>query len=279
MTSKYVINPLNKKDVESFLDDKAKEIIKYFIIKSLISQPEPLVGQKNLPIQVPKEHIEQWFTQALNVEPVGSGSYPIDIYSASGKWGADLKMLNMQVDPSGLPTKGDSGEASLGQQFKDTGLSLDTLFSKGKFKEIIKGWLTLYSNKLAKVKNDYEIDDIYYFFILRPNDSNNGATFYLTGARVDDTAIDGVSLLKKAKSSIFLKNFIPNKFGNTKIYKAKKRLELRLKPREWIESGNTIKITTDFHAEHINLRDNTIDTNFIKNLVTRIQNTIVKFET
>ncbi len=83
----HVINPLSKEELSSFLDVKSKEIIKYFIAKSLFSQPEPKIGQKTLPIQVPKEHIEQWFTQSFDVKPVGAGSYPIDIYNERENWG------------------------------------------------------------------------------------------------------------------------------------------------------------------------------------------------
>lgn len=93
----YVINPLTSEELLSFLDEKSKNIIKYFIIKSLFSQPEPKVGQKQLPIQIPKDHIEQWFTQALDVKPVGAGSGPIDIYNEREHWGADIKMLNIKL--------------------------------------------------------------------------------------------------------------------------------------------------------------------------------------
>lgn len=137
----YVINPMNSDDLSSFLDDKAKKIIEYFILKSLISQPESIIGQNSLPIQVPKEHIEQWFTQALNVKPIGSGSYPIDIYSESKKWGADLKMLNMDVNINGEPANTTSGEASLGQKFTGTGKSLDTLFAQKAYSQIKNAWL------------------------------------------------------------------------------------------------------------------------------------------
>ncbi len=84
-TTDFVINPLKQSDLQKFLDAKSKKIIKYFIIKSLFSQPEPKEGQKTLPIQIPKEHIEQWFTQSLDVKPVGAGSYPIDIYNEREK--------------------------------------------------------------------------------------------------------------------------------------------------------------------------------------------------
>jgi hypothetical protein len=169
---KFVINPITKENLLKFLDNKSKEIIKYFIVKSLFSQPEPRLNQKQLPIQIPKEHIEQWFTQALDVKPVGAGSYPIDIYNERENWGADIKMLNIKVDENGDVLNSDSGEASLGQNFSDAGIELDSLFLSKSFDKIKNNWVKLYKTKYESLKRNYPIKKIFYFFILRPGDSN-----------------------------------------------------------------------------------------------------------
>ncbi len=266
-------------DLNSFLDEKAKKIIEYFILKSLIAQPESIVGQKSLPIQVPKEHIEQWFTQALNVKPIGSGSYPIDIYSESKKWGADLKMLNMDINIDGKPSDTTSGEASLGQKFIGTGKSLDTLFEQKAYVQIMNSWLNLYKEKIKKASTDYKLKDIIYFFVLRPNlSSNNEASFYLCGARLDINKINKVEIDRATETSLFLKNFIDTNYGNTKIYKSKKRLELRLRPKFWIDNNKAIKITTTFNPKNINLRDTMVDFNFIQKRIDDISKTKVTFD-
>ncbi len=275
----YVINPMEFDDLNSFLDEKAKKIIEYFILKSLIAQPESIVGQKSLPIQVPKEHIEQWFTQALNVKPIGSGSYPIDIYSESKKWGADLKMLNMDINIDGKPSDTTSGEASLGQKFIGTGKSLDTLFEQKAYVQIMNSWLNLYKEKIKKASTDYKLKDIIYFFVLRPNlSSNNEASFYLCGARLDINKINKVEIDRATETSLFLKNFIDTNYGNTKIYKSKKRLELRLRPKFWIDNNKAIKITTTFNPKNINLRDTMVDFNFIQKRIDDISKTKVTFD-
>ena len=46
----------------------------------------------------------------------------------------------------------------------------------------------------------------------------------------------------KKVESIFINGFIDSTLGNAKIYKAKKRLELRLKPLAWFEQGLCIVI-------------------------------------
>ena len=47
--------------------------------------------------EIPKEHIEQWFVQALNAQSVGAGSYPVDILMPN-QYGADVKMLSCVID-------------------------------------------------------------------------------------------------------------------------------------------------------------------------------------
>ena len=274
----YVINPLSKEELREFLDDKAEDIIKYFLLKSLFSQPESRADQKQLPIQIPKEHIEQWFTQSLDVKPVGAGSYPIDIYNDREKWGADIKMLNIKLTKKGLVSRSDSGEASLGQKFSGPGVDLDSMFANKKYDQIKDSWVKLYQEKYFSLKKDYDIKKIYYFFILRPGTQIEGADFYFSGAVIDLKALDKVGVERATKSSVFLNQFIQNEYGNTKIYKAKKRLELRLKPKAWIESGFSIKITTSYIGEHINLREEKIGPDHLKKQIDNLKNVEIRFE-
>lgn len=252
---KYVITPLTEKELRTFFNKKAIKVIEYFLKKSIISQPEKVVGQNNnLPIQIPKEHIEQWVVQALGAKPAGAGSYPIDVRTKS--WGADIKMLSCKIDKKGNLTNSDSGETSLAQKFSDgnfgDGNTLDKLFSDKKFDFIWKKWKEIIVNKYKKVEIDFGIKDIYYFIILRA-----GTDFHLCGLKVD------LSLLKKTKinkkrstnDSIWIENFINDEYGHVKIYKAKKRFELRLKPAKWYNSKIVITFKTDFKQRTANILD------------------------
>ena len=276
----YVINPLSKEELSSFLDTKSKEIIKYFIVKSLFSQPEPKMGQKTLPIQVPKEHIEQWFTQSFDVKPVGAGSYPIDIYNERENWGADIKMLNIKLNKKGEIAKGDSGEASLGQKFGGPGVNLDKMFELGDFEEIKNQWVILFRKKYESLTKEFPIEKIYYFFILRPSSQTSGADFYFTGAILNVNKLEDVSVdtLRTTKKSVFLSNFIDAEFGNTKIYKAKKRLELRLTAKKWIDEGKSIKITTSFTHSHVDLRKENVGPEYLEKEIDKIKGINIKFE-
>lgn len=274
----YVINPLTSEELNGFLDDKSRDIIKYFIVKSLFSQPEPKLDQNQIPIQIPKEHVEQWFTQALNVHSVGAGSYPIDIYNLEQKWGADIKMLNIKVDKFGNITNSSSGEASLGQKFTGPGIDLDTWFAQKEYEKIKDSWVNLYNEKYNSIKDKYEINKIYYFFILRPGTQVEGADFYFTGAIIDLDNLHKIEVNKKktTSKSVFLNHFIDNDYGNIKIYKAKKRLELRLNPKKWIENGFSLKISTSFQNKPINLRDDYTDS-YLDDRIDQLKNVTINF--
>lgn len=240
-----VLRPLPKTEIETFFSEHSLKVFQYFMNVSLFAQPEVTKDKDSLPIQIPKEHLEQWFVQALQVESVGAGSYPIDILKPK-EWGADIKMLSCKVDKNGNLTKGDSGETSLAQKFTGTGASLDKMFDDKQYQFIISGWLGLWNNKLAEVKKEQSIEKVYYFFFLRGTKKES----YLCGFEVDTNNINTTQITqrdkgKDIKTSIFLDGVIDEKYGNSKIYKSKKRLELRLKPKKLLEDGFLIPILTE----------------------------------
>jgi len=255
----FVLTPLTLTELKTFFDDESIEVIKYFLKKSIISQPEKLVSQKlDLPIQIPKEHIEQWIVQALGAQPVGAGSYPVDVMTAD--WAADVKMLSCKLNKDGDLTNSDTGETSLAQKFGDgnfgDGNTLDTLFSRKKRRFIWCQWKKILTNKYKKVEDDHGITNIYYFIILRAGD-----LFHLCGLKVDlsklnDTKIDDTN---STKDSIWIKGFISTDYGKIKIYKAKKRLELRLRPKKFVDSDMVISFETNFKQISTNIREKIIN--------------------
>jgi len=262
----YVLTPIPKDELLKLLDPKAQEVIRYFIKKSLFSQPEPLPEQLARAVQVPKEHIEQWFVQALDVKPIGSGSYPVDIYNEEEGWAADIKMLNAKLDDNGELNNSESGEASLGQKFEGAGLDLDNLFSSKQYEAIKNAWLDIFGEKIAQVEREQKgIKDIIYLFILRA-----GFNFYLVGCSVEIANLDNVEVGNTTNMSVFLNNFIDIRYGKAKIYKAKKRLELRLRPRNWVDDNLAVLFETDFQHNHIRLYNETLNEEFFREQLDRI---------
>lgn len=254
---KYVLEELTKTDLQKLFGPKEQQILKYFMYKSLYSQPELLPDQSTLPIQIPKEHIEQWIVQALGVKSVGAGSYPIDVYSETQRWGADVKMLSAELDNNNnIKEHKESGETSLAQKFRSTGVNLDSLFTSKQFETIKDQWLQIYREKYKKVFEQLPINTIYYFFIIRA-----GANFYLVGMKVHFDNIHNIIVHNESKreQAVVLDNFIDDKLGTTRIYKAKKRLELRLFTSEWVKRNNYIKFECNFNLSKIDLRKEIID--------------------
>ena len=146
------LEPLRYDELRELFDDDAIKVIQFFIKKSLISQPEPMLGQPPIPIQVPKEHIESWVVQAIGGIPTGAGSYPVDVIKPT-IFGADVKMLACKMTMQGELANCDSGETSLAQNFADTGSSLDSLFKSGNYQEIVDGWKDIIFNKLNRTRH------------------------------------------------------------------------------------------------------------------------------
>ncbi len=238
-----VLRPLKKEELNSFFSEHSQKVFQYFMNVALFSQPEVFEDKKTLPIQIPKEHLEQWFVQALRIESVGAGSYPIDVLKPN-EWGADIKMLSCKLLANGKLSGSQSGETSLAQKFKLAGTNLDDAFQKKDYDSIINGWIDILHIKLDEVKKDKSIEKIYYFFFLRGTSEES----YLCAFEVNTNLINKeVMTLKEnnnAPQSVYINGLIDDDYGTGKIYKAKKRLELRLKPKKMLEDGLLIPIQT-----------------------------------
>tara|TARA_B100000780_G_scaffold150116_1_gene104911 strand:+ start:343 stop:1206 length:864 start_codon:yes stop_codon:yes gene_type:complete len=252
-----VVIPLTVVELESFFDSTSLKVIKYFLRKSLVSQPEKLPLQEDIPIQIPKEHIEQWVCQSIGAIPVGAGSYAVDVLSKDKEWGADIKMLSCQVNKNnGQLRNSNSGETSLSQNFGDSesigGNTLDELFKKNEYGVIWDKWKYIFKKKYLKVNQDFGVTKIYYFFILRAN-----LDFHLCGLKVDLNNLEKteVNYEKSTNKSVWIKNFIDNNFGNVKVYRSKKRLELRLRPKYWVDNNFVKTFSTDFKHLEVDIRN------------------------
>lgn len=246
-----VIIPLTLKELKIFFDDKAIEILEFQLEKSIIAQPEMKDYQENVSPQITKEYLEQWCVQAIeNVKPIGAGSYPIDIIRENA-WGADIKALACKFDIKGNLSNSESGEASLAQKFTDTGENLDELFKNKEFNKIAQGWLEIVKRKNIKVVTEKNIEKIYYFFFLRGNKE-----FYLCGAKINLNELEKVTVNEEQSTnqSVYLKNYIDDRYGTTKIYKAKKRLELRLRPKNWVDDKLCITLPIPNQLSSVDLR-------------------------
>ena len=54
-----------------------------------------------------------------------------------------------------------------------------------------------------------------------------------------------MKLSKSSAKSVWVDNFLEKDYGQIKIYKSKKRMELRLKPKKWISKKHTISFNME----------------------------------
>ena len=221
-----VLTFLTKKEIEKIFDKDSKLVIEYLLKKVLFSQPELLPGEKDGNIQMTKEFLENWVAQALDWKIIGAGNYPIDVYSAKQKVGADVKFLSAKTDNNGNFLNGTSNETSLSQKFKSAGKNLDQLFKKRKKKEILEGWTKILVEKNDIPIKDYGLEYIYYFIFIRGGNSIN-----LAVAKVNKKLIPNIKISKLTETSAFISGYVDDRYGNVKIYKSKKRIELRCVPK------------------------------------------------
>ena len=214
-----------------------------------ISHPETKVNQENIKFQITKEYMEQWMVQALDAEPMGAGSYPVDIKTKD--FLADIKSMSIKINKD-KQFSSQSGETSLGQKFQEP--NLDSFFTQGEYEKVKNLWIKILKKKYKSVVRDTGIKKIYYFFLMRAE-----CSYYLFATKLNYKKISqnniGVYEDRSTKDSVFLQHFIDNDLGNVKIYKAKKRLELRLNPKSFIDNDYFIEFPILEYPEKINLRN------------------------
>ncbi len=142
--------------------------------------------------------------------------------------------MSIKVDKHGNILDVESGETSLAQKFTES--NLDSYFIDGDFDKIKDLWVEILVDKYNKVIEDTGLKKIYYIFLMRGN-----MDYYLFIANLNYELISKKNLRvnydRSTKDSVYLNGFIDNKFGSIKIYKAKKRLELRLLPKFIIDNN------------------------------------------
>ncbi len=240
MKKESVISFLPKKEIEKIIDPIASGVIFYLLKKIAFSQPEILKTEDIRGMQMTKEFLEACISQACNLNKIGSGSYPIDVYSEK-QYGADIKFVTSKIDKDGNFNSYTSGETSLGQNFSDDEEStLDELFKNKLSQKILKKWSKILESKYEKPIKEFKLKNIYYFIFVRGDNK-----IFLSIARVNKNNIKNLTTNKLTEKSLFIDNFIEEKYGNSKIYKSKKRMELRVNPKN-LQKDNLF-ISWDFN--------------------------------
>lgn len=233
-----VLDFLGTDEIKKIIDPTADKVIHYLLKKVAFSQPELLDKEYLGGIQITKEFLEAWIAQACGLKKVGSGNYPIDVF-LKNVYGADVKFVTAKTTSSGSLAKTQSNETSLGQNFADAGSDLDQMFKAEKYNDILNKWILILQNKFDRPISEFGLKSIYYFIFIRGKNK-----IYLSIAKVNPSAVSELKVRKGGKTSIHVDNFLDDKYGKVKIYKSKKRMELRMLPKN-LEEDNLV-ISWDF---------------------------------
>ena len=110
------------------------------------------------------------------------------------------------------------------------------------------------------VGEELNLEKIYYFFLIRA-----GWSFYLCGLNVNNEEIQNVIPSSKiTETNIWTENYINERYGSVRLYKSKKRLELRLSPKNWEKDGLLKLIHSKNSTITCNLREIVQDENKLK---------------
>lgn len=257
--------PLDQYELNTIFDDEAQKVMNFLIKRAILAQPEKQNNSDSVTFRVPNEHMEQWVAQAIGGTRVGAGSYPIDLISSDGKFGADIAIVTAKSNErTGNLTTGKSGEKSLGQKFSDDewaeneSLTLDQLFAEEKILDIAKSSNNIFYKKFKKVILDYpSIENLYYFFIINHSEKEK---FYLFGLSLNLDEKQPIGNPKhryyKGKvSNVILDNFLDEIFGIVTTYKSKKRIELRLATKFLVDNNYCLTFDVPGKNQIIKLRN------------------------
>lgn len=126
-----------------------------------------------------------------------------------------------------------SNEKSVMQNFS-TGSNLDILFNKSKGNDAVE----IFKNKLSVKYDLYKEKEIYYAIFVCHKKNIYLVCFKLFPENIKNMEFISFS---KANKTILIDNFIDAQYGNFKLYKSKKRLELRL-CKNIIHSEYSVKV-------------------------------------
>ena len=255
-----VLEEVKIDELNEIFDESSKKVLNYLLQRTVISYPEFLPNQNDTALYLEKKQCEQWIVQSLGLRPVGEGSYPID--GVDKKNGYDVSSLALGQTATGK-MQSQTGEKSLGQKFDDDnfgqdGENLDSLFNSGDYETIIEAWQKILKKKWGQTIRDQNLENLYLINLVLYKPDNRLLIFLL---KINYEKLDNISKEKISEKSVWIKNFIDPKIGNAKIYKSKKRLELRLKPKEFIKNKSFLNFKIENKVNTKNLREIFINKN------------------
>jgi hypothetical protein len=181
--------------------------------------------EKGRPPFIEDEFSEYFTAKCTNGTEIGGGNCAMDV-----------KFGDIGIDAMCVTMKGHtSNEKSLIQYFTD----LDSLFNDKKDIDAVNIFKQQYYNKLQNVKDKKGLSDLYILAFISTNKDIYLAYFKINLEKINDISSGG--FVDNSSVNIIVDKFINPIYGNVKLYKSKKRLELRLQ-KDIINSDLVVKV-------------------------------------
>jgi hypothetical protein len=164
-----------------------------------------------------EEEFSEWFVEkASSGKQIGKGNQATDVIS-SKKEGIDVMCV--------IINKNQTNEKSLIQNFNTCGANLDVLFNEKDDKSAIQLFMDDLKKKLINVKEKHDLTDLYILAYISSQTSIYVSCFKYNIPLMDNVVSCGFSAKGQ---SIKINGFVEEIWGCVKLYKAKKRIELRI---------------------------------------------------
>jgi len=223
---KSILIPANPNDIDINYD-----LLKIYIKTYIDTRQEYYNDTNTNNLELEAGFSEWWIKKASYGRKIGDGNCPMDVITKNNK----------AIDTMCLCLNGNqTNEKSIMQNFNISGNNLDNFFIEKKENEATKLYMKDYIKKIIKFAVDYNIskNDLYYCIFISTNKNVFLSIYKINIYSILFVKSDGFT---KQLKSIKLKNFIDEKDGNVKLYKSKKRLELRIN-KDVLNNFNTIKL-------------------------------------
>lgn len=181
-----------------------------------IKHREYFYKETNRSFYIEDEFSEFWLKSASSGIHIGTGNCATDIVTSN------LESIDSMCV---IMNKNISNEKSLIQNFKLSGNKLDILFDNKEDKIAVELFIDDLYKKQLLVKEKYKIPLSYIFAYITFNTEIYLCCFKYNTNIINNAKSEGFN---KSNKSIIISGFINNFYGNIKLYKSKKRIELRL---------------------------------------------------
>lgn len=181
-----------------------------------------------------EDEFSEYFTaKTTGGAQIGAGSCAMDVKTSASE-GIDAMCV--------LMNKSKSNEKSLIQNFSSSGSNLDLLFKEKKDTEAIALFMTQYMKKLQDVKAEKALTDLYILAFVSTMTEIYLVCFKIAPENIAHvTSMGFVGKEEDDVKNIVIGNFVNPAYGDVRLYKSKKRVELRLLPAV-LQSEHAVKI-------------------------------------